>query len=150
MMNPTKIILKNGILITLLIGGFFFLSKLLGLHENPYLRFFNLLFVIIGIHKAIKTSIKVNKETNYLMNLGIGLQSAAVAVILSTLGVVFYIAFMNPEFISVMNNSFLIGGNITLAEVFFSLMIEGMASAFIGTFTIMQFYKNYSKVLVTT
>lgn len=145
-MSRQKIIIKNAILITLLIGGFFFISKLFGAEGNPFLRFLNLLFVVFGIRQAIKTNIFVNKETNYMTNLGIGIQTSAVAVIISILGVIGYIQFINPEFLLVMSKSFLLGGNLSLAEVFISLIIEGMASSFIGSFIVMQFYKNHDKM----
>ncbi|QTD38048.1 hypothetical protein JL193_01720 [Polaribacter batillariae] len=144
-MSPNKIIIKYAFLTTLLIGGFFFTCKLLGLEENPYLRFLNLLFVVIGIRQAIKTNIFENKETHYPTNLGIGIQTSTVAVILSILGIVVYIKFINPAFLSVMNNSFLIGGDLSLFEIVLTLFIEGMASSVIGSFIVMQFYKNHDK-----
>lgn len=148
-MNRFKIIIQNALLITLLIGGFFFVSKLLGLHENPYLRFLNLLFVVFGVRRAIVTNIDLNKETNYITNLGLGLQTSAIAVILSIIGVVGYIEFLNPEFLTTMNQSFLIGGNLSTAEIFITLLIEGMASSLISSFVVMMFYKNHDKVLAT-
>lgn len=148
-MNQTKIILKNALLITALIGGFFFLCKSLGLENNPYLRFMNLFFVVFGVRNAIKTNIFTHKETKYTTNLGLGIQTSALAVILSILGVIGYIEFVNPEFLSVMNSSFLIGGDVTLAEISITLLIEGMVSSVIGSFVIMQFFKNHDKVLAT-
>ena len=148
-MSRFKIIIQNTFLITLLIGGFFLLSKLLGLHENPYLRFFNLLFVVIGVRRAIVTNIELNKETNYITNLGLGLQTSAAAVILSIIGVIAYIEFLNPEFLTTMNQSFLIGGNLSTAEILITLLIEGMASSLISSFVVMMFYKNHDKVLAT-
>ncbi|AOW16738.1 hypothetical protein LPB03_04325 [Polaribacter vadi] len=144
-MSTNKLIIKHAILISLMIGGFFFLSKLVGLEENPYLRFVNLLFVIIGIRQAIKENIYVNKETNHAKNFATGFASAALAVILSTIGVVIYIEFINPEFLEVMNQSFLIGGDTSLFELAFTLVIEGLASSIVSTLIVMQFFKNHSK-----
>ncbi|MDX6747143.1 hypothetical protein SHK09_10105 [Polaribacter sp. PL03] len=144
-MSTDKIIIKNALLITLLIGGFFLLCKLFGLDENPYLRFLNLAFVLFGIHLAIKESVFKNKETKYTTNLGIGIRTSALAVLLSIIGVVVYIQFINPDFLNVMNNSFLIGGDLSLPEIIITLVIEGMASSFIGSFIMMQFYKNHNK-----
>lgn len=149
-MNQTKIILKNAVFITLLIGGYFFLCKFFGQENNPYLRFMNLFFVVFGIRKAIMINIYTNKETKYTTNLGLGIQTSAVAVLLSIIGVIGYIELINPEFLSTMNSSFLIGGDLTLAELVFTLLIEGMASSVIGSFVIMQFYKNHNKVLATS
>lgn len=147
-MKDTTIIVKHAILIASMIGGFFFLTKLISLHENSYLRFLNLLFVVIGIRQAIKTNIELNQDTNYINNLGIGIQTSALSVIISIIGVISYAEFINPDFLSTMDNSFLIGGNLSLAELFITLLIEGMASSLIGSFIVMQFYKNHDKKLV--
>lgn len=146
-METNKIIIKNALLITLFIGGFFLLSKLLGLEENPYLRFMNLVFVLSGIYLAIKANVKKNKETRYTNNLGVGIRTSAIAVVLSILSVILYVEIINPDFINTLNKSFLIGGNSSLAEITITLFIEGMASSFIGSFIIMQFYKNPKKLV---
>ena len=85
-MSLDKIIIKNAVIIALLIGGFFLISKLLGLEENPYLRFLNLIFVFFGIFMAIKESIYKNGETKYITNLGVGIKTSALAVFLSIIG----------------------------------------------------------------
>ncbi|MGY8910714.1 MAG: hypothetical protein ACKVIG_12750, partial [Flavobacteriales bacterium] len=53
--------------------------------------------------------------------------------------------FINPEFLEVMNQSFLIGGDTSLFELAFTLVIEGLASSIISTLIVMQFFKNHSK-----
>ncbi|WP_439128069.1 hypothetical protein [Polaribacter sp.] len=145
-MSTDKIIIKNALITTFLIGGFFLLCNAIGLGENPYLRFLNLAFVLIGIYLAIKESVIKNNETLYTTNLGIGIRTSVLAVALSIIGVIIYIQFINPSFIDVMNSSFLIGGNLSLAEIVITLVIEGMASSFIGSFIIMQFYKKPEKL----
>jgi hypothetical protein len=144
-MLDNKIIIKYALLITLLIGAFFFLSKLLGYAGNEFLRFLNLLFVLLGIHEAIKVSIFKNKETNYATNLGLGIATSALAVLFSIIGVVVYTEVINPEFFSTLQSSFLIGGELSMAEIIFTLALEGMASSVVGSFIIMQFYKNHDK-----
>lgn len=144
-MSTDKIIIKYALIITLMIGVFFFLSKLLGFEESSILRFLNLLFVLIGINAAIRTNIYVNKETAYGTNFGIGVVTSAIAVALSVIGVIIYTEFINPPFFEVLKNSFLIGGDLSMAEIIFTLVIEGMASSVVGSFIIMQFYKNHDK-----
>ncbi len=144
-MSTKKIIITNALLISVLIGGFFFLSKFLGLAGNGFLRFFNLVFVIIGIHQAIKTNIYTNKVTAFTTNLGVGIQTSALAVALSIIGVVVYLEVINPDFMQVIQNSFLIAGDLSLAEIVLTLVLEGFASSVIGSFIIMQFYKNHDK-----
>lgn len=145
-MSENKVIIGNAILITAMIGGLFFGSMLLGLEENSYLRFLNLVFVVFGIKRAIKTNVLINKEENYIVNLGIGIQTSTLAVILSILGVLFYVEVINPKFLTVLSNCFLLGGNLTMPEIVFSLAIEGIASSVIGSFIIMQYYKKHNKL----
>jgi hypothetical protein len=116
-MSTDKIIIKHALLITLLIGSFFFLCTLFGLEGNPYLRFLNIGFVIFGIYLAIKESIYKNGESKYLINLGIGIRTSAFAVILSVIGVIIYIQFIDPDFINIMKNSFLIGSNLSIPKI---------------------------------
>lgn len=149
-MSKTKIIFKHALLITLLIGGFFFLSKLFGQENNPFLRFLNIVFVIVGIRQAVKTSIENNNETNYATNYGIAFGTSALGVLFSTIGVLIYVSLINPNFLNELNNSFLIGGNLSIYELVFTLIIEGLASSIVGSLMVMQFFKNHqSKVQVT-
>ena len=67
-------------------------------------------------------------------------------MLLSIVGVMVYVEFIDRQFIEAMNNSFLIAGDLDKAEIFLTLLIEGMASSFIGSFMVMQFYKNHDKV----
>lgn len=144
-MSQKKIILKNAILIVLMISGFFFFSKLIGQEDNPYLRFLNIVFVILGIRQTVKESIAQNGVTNYGLNFGSAFATGALSVLISSIGVLLYIELISPEFLDKMNNNFLIGGDLTVFEVFFSLVIEGLASSIIGSLIVMQFFKNYSK-----
>ncbi|SEE55455.1 DUF4199 domain-containing protein [Polaribacter dokdonensis] len=144
-MSKEKIIIKNAILIVLMIGGFFLISKALGLEGNPYLRFLNLIFVLIGIRQAVKTNVEVNNVTGYAKNAGVAFGTSIIGVLLSTLGVLIYIEFIDPEFLSTMNNSFLIGGDVSIFELLFTLVIEGIASSVVGSLIVMQFYKNHGK-----
>lgn len=142
-MSKRNIIFKNALLIVLMIGGFYFLCKLVGLEDNPYLRFLNIVFVILGIRNAVKTSISKNNETNYATNYGIAFGTSALGVLISSLAVLLYIELINPDFLAAMNQSFLIGGDLTVYEVVFTLVIEGLASSIVGSLIVMQFFKNH-------
>lgn len=143
-MMKNKIEIQNAILITAFIGGFFLVSKLLGIYENPALRFLNLLFLAYGTHRAIKMNMFQNEETRYFINFGVGLRTAALSVILSLAGLVIYAKGINPEFMIILQDSVLIGKNLNLFEILFTFALEGFGSSVIAAFVIMQFYKNYS------
>lgn len=142
-MNPTKIIVNNGFLIYIGIVLFFFLMKILNLDEAAELRFLNFIFVLWGVNKAIKMNITLNKETSYIDNLSVGIGTSIFAVGLTILGLIVYINFINPDFMKVLENSFLWGKQLTLPLMVFALAIEGIASSVICSFILMQYYKNY-------
>lgn len=142
-MDTTKIIINNGFLIYIGIVFFFFLMKILNLDEVAELRFLNFIFVLWGINKAIKTNITLNKETSYIDNLSVGIGTSILAVGLTIFGLVIYVNFIESNFISILENSFLWGNHLTLPLVVFALGIEGIASSVICSFILMQYYKNY-------
>ncbi|CAL2101382.1 conserved membrane protein of unknown function [Tenacibaculum sp. 190130A14a] len=141
-MSSTKIIINNALLIFGGIVGFFFLMKIFGLDNVSELRLLNFVFVLWGINRAIKTNININKETFYLNNLSIGIGTSVLAVGLTALGLIIYVDYIDNSFLSVLEDSFFWGSNLTLPLVVFALLIEGVASSVICSFILMQYYKN--------
>ncbi|MBL4905269.1 MAG: hypothetical protein JKZ00_04510 [Flavobacteriaceae bacterium] len=149
-MGTNQIILKNALKIVLGIVLYFFAMKLLGLEKVFELRFLNFLFVIYGINSSIKNNIHKNKNTEYISNLLIGFSTSVLAVLITIAGLIIYVSFIVPEFIAVLEDSFLWGNNLSLGLIVFALLIEGIASSVICSFIMMQYWKNYKiKDLVT-
>jgi hypothetical protein len=142
-MTTTKIILKNALFIFLGIVAYFFLMKVLGLDKVSELRFLNFIFVLWGINNAIKTNIHLNSEKHYINNFSIGIGTAATAVGFTIIGLIIYVSFINPEFMTILEQSSFWGDNLSLSLVVFALLIEGIASSVICSFILMQYYKNY-------
>ncbi|MBL4605544.1 MAG: hypothetical protein JKY02_07775 [Flavobacteriaceae bacterium] len=142
-MSANKIMFKNALLIFSGIVVYYFLMKLLDLESYSSLRLLNFIFVLWGINNAIKTNIKENGEILYVRNLAIGVGTSALAVGMAIIGLIVYASFINPEFISLVQESFLWGRNLTLPLLVFALAIEGIASSVISSFILMQYYKNY-------
>ncbi|WP_435263715.1 hypothetical protein [Tenacibaculum sp. nBUS_03] len=142
-MSKSKIIINSALLIFGGIVGFFFLMKILGLNNVSELRLLNFVFVLWGINKAIKTNIKLNKESLYFSNFSIGIGTSVLAVGLTILGLIVYVGFIDPELITVLGNSSFWGKNLNLSLIIFALAIEGIASSVICSFILMQYYKNY-------
>jgi len=142
-MGTNKIIVKNALKIVLGIVLYFFAMKLLGLENVVELRFLNFLFVVWGVNSSIKNNIHENKETGYVGNLFLGVSTSVVAVIITVISLILYVTFISPEFIIVLENSFLWGNNLSLQLIVFALLIEGIASSVICSFILMQYWKNY-------
>ena len=142
-MGTNKIIIKNSLKIVLGIVVYFFLMKLLGLESVSQLRFLNFLFVVWGINTAIKNNILKNKDTFYISNLFIGVATSIMAVAIVLVCLITYVSVIEPEFISVLESSFLWGSNLSLPLIIFAITIEGIASSVICSFILMQYWKNY-------
>jgi len=142
-MTSTKIIINNALLIFGGIVAFFFLMKILGLENVSELRFLNFAFVFWGINRAIKTNMDRNKESQYFTNFSIGAATSIAAVALTIIGLIIYVDFINPEFMTVLEDSSFWGQNLSLGLVIFAFAIEGIASSVICSFILMQYYKNY-------
>jgi len=142
-MGINQIIIKNAFKIILGIILYFFAMKLLGLENISELRFLNFIFVVWGINSAIKGNIKKNKDTFYISNLFIGVSTSIVAVGMILISLIVYVSLIEPEFIILLENSFLWGSNLSLPLIVFAISIEGIASSVIFSFILMQYWKNY-------
>ncbi|TYP96068.1 hypothetical protein C7447_1095 [Tenacibaculum adriaticum] len=142
-MSTTKIILKNAFLIYAGIVVFFILMKLLGLDNVSELRFLNFIFVLWGVNNAIKTNMESNKENLYINNFSVGIATSVLGVAFTIIGLMIYVGFIQPDFITVLENSSFWGQGLNLTKMVFALAIEGIASSVICSFILMQFYKNY-------
>ncbi len=149
-MTSSKIIINNALLIFGGILGFFLLMKILGLENVSELRFLNFGFVLWGINRAIKTNMDTNKESLYLNNFSVGIGTSVLAVGLSIIGLIIYVDFINPSFMTVLEDSAFWGQNLSLGLVVFALAIEGIASSVICSFILMQYYKNYKVTIMKT
>ncbi|MBA6155552.1 hypothetical protein H3Z83_03320 [Tenacibaculum sp. S7007] len=146
-MTSTKIIVNNALLIFGGIVAFFFLMKILGLENVSELRFLNFAFVLWGINRAIKTNMDRNQESQYFTNFSIGAATSIAAVALTIIGLIIYVDFINPGFMTVLEDSSFWGQNLSLGLVIFAFAIEGIASSVICSFILMQYYKNYKPAI---
>ena len=116
--------------------------KLFGLADIVELRMLNFVILGLGVYIAIKQNIKVNKETDYLQNLGAGFIASVVAVGMFCFSSVFYLKFIDPEFIFILEKSgFWGGGELFPIQVAVAVFIEGMSSGLVMSFVMMQYFK---------
>lgn len=127
----------------LAIVGFFILMKLFGLEKVTELRFFNILIVAFFTNRLARlNSIESEKPVGYLEGLRSLFFANAIAVVLSVVGFVIYASWIDPGFIDNFKAGLLIRENISLGEATAALFMEGMASAAIASFAIMQYWKD--------
>ena len=90
-----KIELKNGIFIFLGISTYFLIIDFLGLTDNPFLKLFNIVFVIWGLNRTIRKKLK-DGEVSFLANFSSILLTAFYGVALSVSGLAVYLLIFPP------------------------------------------------------
>ena len=148
-MKTSKIIWTQGLKVYALIFVYFIVMKLLGLHENVELRMLNFIFVFWGINGALKINYNINNDVSYLSNFSLGIQTAALSVILSAVSLVLYISFIDPHFITILNMTHIWGSGLSLPQITLAIFIEGFASSVICSFILMQYWKGKKPIMPT-
>lgn len=140
MKNVTE--LRNGFIIFLGIGLFFLAMDFFGLSDKNYLRALNAFIVIYGINKTIKMNLN-NGITDYLENFISGFKTGIIGVFLGIIGLIIYIYIKGGEsYLSTLSNTFFFLGKTNIIMYCSVLFFEGVASSLIGSFVLMQYWKD--------
>ncbi len=137
-----KLSVRYGILMACALGGYFFLMKVSGLEHNLELRALNLVILVSFVLMAIKEYKKIKGGSlAYLKGLGLGILTTMVGTLSFAIMVVFYVTVVSPEFMSLIQNQEPFGNFLNPFLVGCTIIIEGIASGFLATYGIMQFFK---------
>ena len=140
MKNVTE--LRNGFIIFVGIGLFFLAMDFFGLSDKNYLRALNAFIVIYGINKTIKMNLN-NGITDYLENFISGFKTGIIGVLLGIIGLIIYIYIKGGEsYLSTLPNTFFFLGKTNIIMYCSVLFFEGVASSLIGSFVLMQYWKD--------
>lgn len=133
--------LYNGVIIFIGIALYFVLMEVLKLSDQVYLRLFNILFIYYGVNKTLKSNVAEGK-TNFAENAISALITGLTGVLLSIAGLVAYIyAKGGDEYIQTLSDTLLFVGEPSVMTYNISLLIEGIVSVVIVTFSSMLFWK---------
>ncbi|SEP75892.1 hypothetical protein [Flavobacterium urocaniciphilum] len=144
MKNQNEI--KNGVLIFIGIGLFFLLMDLFGLADKNYLRILNAFIVLFGISKTIKSNYS-NGITDYLENLVSGFKTGIIGVFLGIVGLIVFVYIKGGEtYLATLSDTFFFTGKTNLVKYCAVLFFEGVASSLIGSFALMQYWKDVPAV----
>jgi len=134
--------LYNGFVIFAGIAIYFLLMEALNLADLVYLRLLNILFIYYGVNRTLKSNFLEGK-TNFPKNAISALVTSLVGVFLSIAGLIAYIyANGGDEYIKTLSENLLFGGSPSVMTYNISLLIEGIVSAVIVTFTSILYWKN--------
>jgi len=134
--------IRYGSLMALALAGFFLLMKAFGLEHNLELRALNLFILFSFILMSID-HFKKNRSEDfiYLKGMGLGLLTSAIGVIIFATLVILYITVINPSFMEIIQQNEPFGDFLNPVLVGCTIVIEGMASGFLATYALMQYFK---------
>ncbi|WKN32212.1 DUF4199 family protein [Porifericola rhodea] len=140
--NVERIGVRYGVLMAFALAGYFLLMKAINLEQNLELRVFNLVILSSFILMAIDRYKKLKGiHLTYLKGVGLGLLTSVVGVFTFATLFLLYITVVDPAFMTVIRENEPFGVHLTPLLVTIAIMIEGVASGFIASFAIMQYYK---------
>ncbi len=135
-----NIVIKNGLLLTASLIGYFLIMKLFGFHYHTELRIFNAVLVIYFVHKSISEYYHNINDNDYISAFFTGIITNAIAVIIFSVLAPFYLMY-DPEFLNILGSDGLWGNQLNINRIIMILLMEGIPSGMIVSFVIMQYYK---------
>lgn len=142
MISIDRLRLKYGLLIFTGLTAFFIIMKLVGLVHVLELRVLNLFIVGAGIYYGIREYRRQYEHgTNYFNSFRFGLITGAVGIIPFAFMMVAYLS-ASPEFMAEVRATEIMGPYLNPINVGFVILAEGLGSAFLVTYTVMQYMKS--------
>jgi hypothetical protein len=140
--------LTNGFLIFLGIGIYFVVLELLGFSDIFFLRIFNILFVVYGVNRTIKSN-QADGIRGYNRNLLSAIITSMIGAFLSIGALLIYIKFQGGEaYLKNLSDSFIFGGgHLTIQQYCIGLLFESIAASLITSFCLMQYWKDKVEVI---
>lgn len=125
--------------------AYFLIMKLLGLETNFYLRIFNFVIMTGGIYLLYRHTFKQGRSEHvgYLQALLMGAKLTTIAVVVFIIFLAAYIKLIDPSFVKVLDNAGIWSLNgVSLIQAMLGILIEGLASGYVISFVLMQFFKS--------
>ena len=141
-MKHITTIARYGVYSAIGIGAFFALIYSLGFGHISELRLVNLLIVIYFTNRLIREKISFSDEVNYLDNLGSAFLSNLICVALCLIGLTVFINFVDFSYFESVNKDTMWAQASSFRDLLLVLFLEGMSSAAIISFSLMQYWKN--------
>lgn len=146
-----SIALKYGLYITFSLIAYFLILRLFNLHENPWLRLFNGIFMCSGIYFSIKKYKLISGNNfSYINGAKTVLVTGFIATVLFTVFMAIYMFHIDVAFTEKLLgdwlNDYETGANILL----FIIFIEGLASTVVLALAFMQVFKNSHNISQNT
>lgn len=124
--------------------AYFFLMKIFGLEKNFYLRVFNLFIIGAGIFFLYRNSLirDTDERSGYLQSLFSGALLTIISVAIFAVCLGLYVRFLDPELLNAIGSGLWPGTAGSITQEVLVILIEGLASGFIISFILMQYFKS--------
>lgn len=142
MNRSLSVSLKYGLGIAGSLIAYFLILKLFHLHDRPWFRLANGLFMAAGIYFAIKSyKFKYTADFTYVDGFKTGLLTGFIATGCFIIFMAVYVFHLDPEFPQLVLKSWLDNIDGTGGIVILIILMEGMASTAVLTLMWMQIFK---------
>lgn len=142
MKTPFSVSVKFGLIIAVGLTAYFLLVRLIGLHENPWLRLFNGIIMAAGIYYAIKNyKAGSGSAFSYIDGFKTGLVSGVIGTLIFTGFMAVYMYHIDPAFTKLLLGEWFGNYGAGPGILVFIILIEGLTSAIVLTLSFMQIFK---------
>lgn len=139
-MKSNTLYVKYGVLIGVALIAYFLLIRLLGLHDNHWLRIVNGVIVAYGIYAVIKKKKSIEKDNfEYFSGFGAGILTGVIATFIFVIFMGIYLFHIEPPFADLLMEYLVGAGGPEILLLI--LAIEGVSSSVILSLTFMQKFK---------
>ena len=143
MNSSTSAIIKYGLFSAFGLIAYFLIVKVIGLHNNPWLRVFNGAIVGYGIYASIKHfKVVSGADFTYANGFKTGLLTGFLATFVFAVFMAVYMFHIDVEFMNNLLKNWFTNLNQGGGVLIFIIIIEGMSSSMVLTLASMQYFKN--------
>lgn len=144
-MNNNEI--KNGLLMLAGFIAYFFFMKVLGLYTEVFLRVFHVFIHGTFVFLAMKMFRKQNQgEFDYLETFGVGMRASIIGVLGFSFFQFFYLQFIDPSFMSYIQENALMGSYLSPLKASIFLVMEGLGISILTSYVGMRILTITEKV----
>jgi len=139
-MKSNALCVKYGLLIGVTLIAYFLLIRLVGLHDNHWLRVLNGVIVAYGVYAVIKKKKSIEKDNfEYFSGFGAGILTGVIATFVFVIFMGVYLFHIEPPFAEMLMGYLAGAGGPEILLLI--LAIEGVSSSVILSLTFMQKFK---------
>lgn len=147
MNRSLSVAVKYGLFVAASLIAYFLILRLFGLHDAPWLRMANGIFMAVGIYFAIKYyKYKSQNDFTYVDGFKTGLLTGFIATGVFLIFMAVYIFHLDPDFATDVLAKWFDYGNQNGGLLIIIILIEGLASTAILSLTCMQIFKKSKQV----